>query len=281
MKIIIAKSAGFCYGVKKAVELAEKASKSYNKPIYTVGPLMHNKHEVKRLSGLGINAISTINNIKGGTVIIRTHGLPKDIMNRLSRKNADVIDATCPFVKRVQNLVEKLSKDGYNILVIGEKNHPEVVALVSYSTKPVVVVNSPAGIKNLKLKEPVAVVSQTTQSSEKFDKLNALIHKKYRSLKVYDTICNASNERQDETKKLAKKVNVMLVLGGKNSGNTTRLKDICLEHVKTFHIESSKDLKKDWFKKIDTIGITAGASTPQWLIGGVVSSLRNFTQKGN
>ncbi|MBU0951243.1 MAG: 4-hydroxy-3-methylbut-2-enyl diphosphate reductase [Elusimicrobia bacterium] len=281
MKIIVARSAGFCYGVKKAVDLAQKAPKFNRKPIYTIGPLMHNKHEVKRLSSIGINVLFSIDKADRGTVIIRTHGLPKATMSRLSRKRVDVIDATCPYVKRVQRLVEKLSKDGYNIAVIGEKNHPEVIGLVSYSSKTVVVVNSAGGIKNLKLKEPVAVVSQTTQSCEKFNKLVALIKKKYKTAKIFNTICNASNERQNEAKKLAKKVNVMLVLGGKNSGNTARLKDICLRHVRTFHIESSRDLKKTWFGKQGVVGITAGASTPQWIIDGVVSSLREFMQKGN
>jgi len=196
-------------------------------------------------------------------------------MLKLRRKALTVIDATCPFVKRVQHLVEKLSKDGYNIIVIGEKNHPEVVGLVSYSSKPVVVVNTEEGVKRLALPPgaSVAIVSQTTQSSEKFNKLVSLIRKKYRTAKIYNTICNASNERQKAAASLAGKVDVMLVIGGKNSGNTARLNDICRKRVKTYHIESARDIKESWVEKNMTIGITAGASTPEWIINEVVAYL--------
>ncbi|MFN3966830.1 MAG: 4-hydroxy-3-methylbut-2-enyl diphosphate reductase [Endomicrobiia bacterium] len=278
-KIVISKKAGFCPGVKKAVYLAETLSKKYPVPIYTAGPLIHNPLEIKRLSKIGIKPISNIEKIKRGTLIIRTHGLPKDTIYRLKKKNLNIIDATCLFVKRVQQLVENLSKQKYNIIIIGEKNHPEVISLVSYSQTPVAVINKEDEIKNITLKEPIAIVSQTTQSEEKFNFLVSKLKKKYKNLVVFNTICNASEKRQKETEKIARKVDIMLVIGGKNSGNTTRLKEISSKYVKTYHIESKDEIKKAWFKNTKRIGITAGASTPEWVIKDVIEYLKQIFNK--
>ncbi|OGS19906.1 MAG: 4-hydroxy-3-methylbut-2-enyl diphosphate reductase [Elusimicrobia bacterium RIFOXYA2_FULL_39_19] len=276
LKIEIADKAGFCYGVKKAVEHAEKAPETRQRPIYTVGPLMHNKIEVNRLADMGIKTIDNPESVRKGTLIIRTHGLPKELMQKIKKNTVELIDATCPFVKRVQNLIEKLTQEGYNIVIIGEKDHPETIGLVSYASKQVKVVNSVSGVKKLKLPEPVAVVSQTTQSAEKFDTLVRELSKKYKSIKIFNTICSASNERQEEAANLAKKVDVMFVIGGKNSGNTTRLKDICSKYVATYHVESEKEITKKHLKGVKVAGITAGASTPTWLIKSIIKYMQQI-----
>ena len=276
IEIILGKRAGFCPGVKKAVYLAESLSKKYPKPIYTAGPLIHNPQEIKRLSGLGIKPIQNLKELKKGTLIIRTHGLPKETLQKVKEKNINIVDATCLFVKRVQNLVENLSKQRYNIIVIGEKDHPEVISLVSYSQTPVEVINKEDEIKNIRIKEPIAVVSQTTQSEKKFNTIVSELKKRYKRIKIFNTICSASSERQKETEQIAKKVDLMLVIGGKNSGNTRRLKDISSKYVKTYHIESEREIKNKWFENIKKIGITAGASTPEWLIKKVIKHLNQI-----
>lgn len=266
-KIIVGKKAGFCYGVRKAVNIAENLpGAAEQKNIYTIGPLIHNRHEVNRLSKLGIRPVSSIDSKKKGIFIIRTHGLPKNDMLRLAGKNATVVDATCPFVRRIQNLIEKLSQKKYSIIIVGEKNHPEIVGLVSYARGHLKVVESEREVKGLSLKYPIAVMSQTTQSEEKFAGIISAIRKKYKRVKTFNTICRATRERQREAAEIAKKVDMMLVIGGKHSGNTTRLKNICSKFVNTHHIESPEEIDGEWFKGINKIGVTAGASTPGWLI---------------
>lgn len=274
-KVITGNKAGFCYGVRKAVDMAECLSgrKHTGIDIFTIGPLIHNRHEVERLSKKGIKPVSSVDSEKKGIFIIRTHGLPKNDMQKLSKRDVKVVDATCPFVRRIQNLIEKLSQKKYSIVIIGERSHPEIIGLVSYSQGPLRVIESIEEVKNLSLEYPIAVMSQTTQSEEKFKKIVKAIRKKYRNVKIFNTICKATSERQREAEEIAKKVDLMLVIGGKNSGNTTRLKDICSKFVSTRHIESQSEIKKEWFKGIDTIGITAGASTPGWLIEKVIKHI--------
>lgn len=272
-KIIVSKKSGFCYGVKKAIEMAESISGRNKERIYTLGPLIHNRYEVKRLERLGVKSVSSIRRLKKGILLIRTHGLTKGIMDELKTKDLSLIDATCPFVKRVQRLVETLSKEGYSVIIIGEKNHPETIGLVSYSLGPVQVVNSAVEIKKLKMDEPIAVVSQTTQSVGAFKALVDEIKRRFSRVKIFNTICNAASERQKETEGLAGRVDLMIIVGGKNSANTTRLKDISSKYVRTYHIESAEELRKTWFRGAGLTGISAGASTPDWLIKGVISRI--------
>ncbi|MDI6641877.1 MAG: 4-hydroxy-3-methylbut-2-enyl diphosphate reductase [Elusimicrobiota bacterium] len=270
MKIVIGTKSGFCYGVKKAVTCAEVSAKKTKSHIYTLGPLIHNNYEVNRLKKLGVIPLKSLRGIKNKTILIRAHGLPKNVISIIKEKKNKVIDTTCPFVKKVQNLIKKLSKEGYNIIIFGEKKHPEVVALASYSSKPVEVIQSLDELNSLSLNEPVAVVSQTTQSEEEFKKLISKLKNKYENIKILNTICAAAAERQREAEKIAKQVQLMLVVGGKNSGNTVRLRNISCAFTKTYHIESSSDIKKSWFKKPVSVGIITGTSTPQWLIEDII-----------
>ncbi|MDR1244351.1 MAG: 4-hydroxy-3-methylbut-2-enyl diphosphate reductase [Endomicrobium sp.] len=272
LKIKVAKNAGFCFGVRRAIEIAEKTLKNKSK-VYTLGPIIHNPQEVKRLEKQGIKTLKSVSRVRDGYVILRTHGIPFDLHKKLNEnKNINVIGSTCPFVKRAQDVVKELSNNetagNLNIIIVGEKIHPEVVALVSYGNKKCVVIETPQEAKMFKGNKNLSIVSQTTQTSENFNNIVNILSKNYK-IAVYNTICRATLDRQQSAEELACSVDLMIVIGGKNSGNTTRLAQICSCKTRTYHIETFKDLKKSWFKNISTVGLTAGASTPDWIIKGV------------
>ena len=276
MKTIeIAESSGFCFGVKRAIELAEKVSQE-NSNVYTFGPLIHNPQEVERLNKKGIYVINDYSKIQSGVLVLRTHGIELDVYNKLSEnKKLKVIDATCPFVKRAQDIVKELSDIAHQIVVVGEQTHPEVIALVSYGKGKCVVVENKNDIKKVKKTDIIYVVSQTTQSPKNFDDIVKEIAK-ISKVKIYNTICKATFDRQTAAEKLAQKVDVMIVIGGKNSGNTRRLFQICSNFVETYHIESGDEIKDDWFVNKQKIGITAGASTPDWIIENIKNKIEKI-----
>jgi 4-hydroxy-3-methylbut-2-enyl diphosphate reductase len=276
VKITIAKSAGFCFGVKRAIDLAQDIA-SKNKDVYTFGPLIHNPQEVARLEKENIKVIEDYSKIERGTLVLRTHGIPLDIYENLSKKeNIKIVDAACPFVKKAQNIIKELSNDSEQIVIVGEKKHPEVVALVSYGKGKCLVVEDKSDVKNVKKTDIIYIVSQTTQSPKKFEEIVNEISK-ISQVKVYNTICRATFDRQTAAAKLAKEVDIMIVIGGKNSGNTTRLYQICSAITKTYHIENVDEIETDWFNNIETVGITAGASTPDWIIENIKRRIKEVT----
>ncbi|MDR1941607.1 MAG: 4-hydroxy-3-methylbut-2-enyl diphosphate reductase [Endomicrobium sp.] len=279
-KIIIADKSGFCFGVKRAVDLAEKTV-SAGKKTYTLGPIIHNPQEVERLNAKGIKTVADAKKIRNSTIILRTHGIPLVLHNELAgKKSVNIIDATCPFVKRAQDIVKDLAAKGETIVIAGERTHPEIIALVSYGGEKCVVVEN---LKEaLKLKSPdkiINVVSQTTQTPENFLNIVKSLKKRYK-IKVYNTICKATFDRQKAADKLAKTVDLMIVIGGKNSGNTTRLARICSKRTATRHIETVEEINKDWFKNKKKIGLTAGASTPDWIIKSVKEEIEKHCAAG-
>jgi 4-hydroxy-3-methylbut-2-en-1-yl diphosphate reductase len=261
MKIKIAKSAGFCFGVRRAIDLADKTVKE-KKKIYTLGPLIHNPQEVKRLARKGIKPVKSPGKLKKVTLILRTHGIPSNLRKTLEKKDLTLVDAACPFVKRAQEIVKKLAGTARQIIIVGEKTHPEVVALVSYGRGKCVVVENKDDLRKTKLADQVSVLSQTTQSPENFVNVISALKSSRVKVKSFDTICRATIDRQSAARGLAKKADVMIVVGGKNSGNTRRLYQICRRYTEAYHIETAKQLKNNWFKGAKTVGITAGASTP-------------------
>jgi len=266
-KIKIADKSGFCFGVKRAIELAQGTLNSNNK-VYTLGPIIHNPQEVKRLEKEGIKTLKDPKKIRNGVIVLRTHGIPLELGKKLQKKkNIKIIDATCPFVKRAQDIIKDLSVKNEAIVIVGEKMHPEVVGLVSYGAGKCVVVENLKEAKKIKLDKnaTVNVVSQTTQTPENFNAIVRYFKKRFK-VKVFNTICKATFDRQHSAEKLAKNSDLMIVVGGKNSGNTTRLSQICSGFTKTRHIETARDIKKEWFKNVKKIGVTAGASTPDWII---------------
>jgi len=275
VKIKIAKSAGFCFGVRRAIDLAEKTVKE-KKKIYTLGPLIHNPQEIKRLAYKGIKPVKSPGKLKKVTLILRTHGIPSSLRKRLEKRDLTLVDAACPFVKRAQEIVKELAgQDTEQIIIVGEKTHPEVVALVSYGRGKCVVVENKGDLKKIKLAGRVSVLSQTTQSPENFRSVISVLRNNRISVRSFDTICRATIDRQSAARGLAKKAEVMVVVGGKNSGNTRRLYQICRKYAKAYHIETANQLKKNWFKGAKTVGITAGASTPDWIIDEVKNKIAN------
>jgi 4-hydroxy-3-methylbut-2-enyl diphosphate reductase len=272
-KIKVAKTAGVCFGVKRAIELAEKTAKGKTK-VYTLGPLIHNPQEVNRLSKNGIKSIKSPWRLKNETLILRTHGIPLAFKKKLEMKKLHLVDAACPFVKRAQDIVRKLTQENYQVIIIGDKIHPEVTALVSYGLGKCEVVERKSDINKIKLEKKVGIVSQTTQSKKNFDEIITVLKKKRPDIKIFNTICKATVDRQTEASNVARSVDLMIVVGGKNSGNTRRLYEICRGYTKTYHIETAKEIKPAWFKNAETVGLTAGASTPDWIIKDVENKIK-------
>lgn len=281
VEIIIAEHAGFCFGVKRAINIAESAIKDGKANVFSLGPLIHNPQEVKRLENMGLLPVEDENRIpQGAKVIVRSHGIPPQKERELLSKGVDLIDATCPFVKAVHEAVVKLSKEGYFVVIVGEKNHPEVIGtlgyLHEYGGKGVVVENKEDLLKILG-KDKVGVVAQTTQKEQFFKEVVGELALWAKELKVINTICNATSERQEDVYKLAPSVDVMMVIGGKNSGNTRRLYEIAKSlNPNSYHVETPDELRREWFEKAKRIGITAGASTPDWIIEEVVKAIKSY-----
>jgi len=276
MKIELASKYGFCYGVKRAIEIAEGHNNSF-----TYGPLIHNKDEISRLKdNFNIGLVEKLEDIENNNaVVIRTHGIPKDELALLKKQDNQIIDATCPYVTTPQNIVSKMSKEGYSIVIFGDKNHPEIKGVVSYATKPkdAFVVLEENELKTLPLKSKVAVVSQTTKKPEDFlNIVNALILTK-REVRVFNTICNATFENQDAAAELAEKADVMIIIGGKHSSNTKMLHSIAENHCpNSYLIENEQELQANWFKSKTLCGISAGASTPDWIVQNVINKIQEI-----
>ena len=273
MEIRLAKSYGFCFGVKRAIKIAEQTKNSK-----TLGPLIHNKKEIDRLKNeFKVDLIEDIDKVnKDETIIIRTHGIAKNRLRDLQKKTKNIIDATCPYVTKPQQIVEKMSKEGYSIVIFGDKNHPEIKGVMSYAKDPIVVLNVDE-LESKKLKEKVATVAQTTRKFEEYQKIINYLMQRCKEVRVFNTICNATFENQDAARELSKEVDIMIVIGGKNSSNTKQLYRICKENCKdSYLIEDENELNRDWFKNKKICGISAGASTPNWIIQKVIDKIREF-----
>jgi len=279
VEIITARRAGFCFGVKRAVDIAFKAARQC-KNVFTLGPLIHNPQVIEKLSKAGVCPTEDINNKDIGTLIIRTHGITFELQRRLSRKKYNIIDATCPFVKKAQQYAKLLFDEGYQVIIIGDRKHPEVKGLISYSGNNAIVMNS--NFQSAKFKKRVGIVVQTTQPPSLLKKFIGEIADKIDELKVFNTICNSTALRLKETKEIAAKVDTMIVAGGKNSANTTQLASMCAAtSIPTYHIETASELKEEWFKNISKVGLTAGASTPSWIIREIQKRIKDIGGLGD
>jgi ribosomal protein S1/(E)-4-hydroxy-3-methyl-but-2-enyl pyrophosphate reductase len=274
VKIYLAEHAGFCFGVERAVGLVEDTS-STKSNVCTLGPIIHNPQVVARFSEKGVKVCDNQENLNSGsTVIIRSHGVTKDTYRDLEEKSFDIVDATCPFVKKAQKSAGELSDEGYSIIVFGEKEHPEVESIVSFIGGDYYVISNEEEASTLPDFNKCALVAQTTQNIDAFKRVAGILEKKCGELKTANTICSATEKRQSAAIELASKVDLMVVIGGKNSANTTRLYKICREICpKTVHIETAEELKDELLENADNIGITAGASTPGDLIKEVIEYL--------
>ena len=274
MKIELASSYGFCFGVKRAIKIAENA-----KDAVTIGPIIHNNDEINRLNkNFNVKTLEGINEIDGEKkAIIRTHGITKGDLAELKKSDIKVIDATCPFVTKPQQICEKMSKEGYDIVIFGDEKHPEIKGVKSYAVGKVFVVLEESELENVKLAQKVAVISQTTRKVEKFMQIVNYLMLRVKEVRVFNTICNATFENQEAVKNLAVRADVMVVIGGKNSSNTKQLylisKTACED---SYLVENELELERAWFEGKKLCGVSAGASTPDWIIQKVVDKLESF-----
>lgn len=284
MEVNVAKTAGFCFGVKRAVDqVYEQTEKEKGKKIYTYGPIIHNEEVVKDLRSRGVEVIHSEEELAAlteGIVIIRSHGVPKRIYDLLEERKLQYVDATCPFVKKIHNIVKKASEEGSHVIIIGNPEHPEVQGIMGWSLLPVTVIQDAEEAEQLSLPEEqkICIVSQTTFNYNKFKDLVEIISKKRYDISVLNTICNATKERQTEAKSIAKGVDAMIVIGDKHSSNTQKLFEICKKACNnTYYIQTLDDLDMNQLRSVETVGITAGASTPNNIIEEVQNNVRiNF-----
>lgn len=281
MEVILADKYGFCFGVKRAIKITEKIAQN-NPNTLTLGPLIHNPLEINRLEkNFGVKVQEDITNLGDSkSVIIRTHGITKQNLEALQTKGVSITDATCPFVTKPQQIVEKMSNDGYNIVIFGDSNHPEVRSVMSYSVKPPIVVSDLESLQQIqKIPKKVAVVSQTTKQIEQFLQIVQYLVSNAMEVRVFNTICNATFENQEATRTLSQKADIMVIVGGKTSSNTKQLFYIAQNHCKdSYLVEDENDIKAEWFVDKKICGISAGASTPNWVIKNVENAIKNLAQ---
>jgi len=277
MKVFVVKKAGFCFGVKRAIKIAFDVARKKNEKVYTWGPLIHNPQVVEDLKKKGVYVVEDLRKIKKGTLIIRSHGIHPKILERIKRKKIEVVDATCPFVKKAQNKAKLLSDQGYPMVVVGEADHPEVQGIIGYANDCALVINPNQINEDLPKFKRLGVVAQTTLNIEAFRQVIGKLVEKVGELKVFNTICHATAQIQKATLELAEKVDLMIVVGGHNSANTTRLAKLCKRiGTPTHHIETARELRRGWFKDKTRVGVTAGTSTPDWLIQEVVKGIEKY-----
>lgn len=279
MEVVLADAAGFCMGVKRACQMAFEAASGRPGEVSSLGPIIHNPQMVKRLAEQGLSVVSSIDEVPAGSaVLIRSHGAPPEVYERAAELELELIDATCPLVRKAHRLTESLAREGYQVVIIGEPDHPEVEALLAYAGEGARVVQTVEDARSLPRSTRIGVVAQTTQLLADYARLVGELLGKADELKVFNTICDATALRQQAVEKLAGLVDCIVVVGGKNSANTTRLFQRCDDKlgVPARHIETAGELDPAWFTGMTRLGVTAGASTPDWIIEEVVARLREL-----
>jgi len=276
METILGKFSGFCPGAKRAWNLVRKEVRKKENPVYIFGELIHNKQATQQLKKWGVKTITNLEKIeRGGTVVIRTHGEPPETYQKLKKLKLRIIDTTCPRVVQVQKLASKLEEKGFEVIICGEKDHPETKATIGYTQKGRVI-SSIEEVKRILWGKKIGVLSQTTFSTPLFKEICQVLKKKARKFKSLETICNFTRLAQKEAIRLAKMVDAIIVVGGRQSSNTKRLAELTRKVVPTYHIETEKEIKKKWLNGVKKVGLLAGASTPEWVIKKVKKRLEEF-----
>lgn len=286
MEVTVAKSAGFCFGVKRAVDTVYREIESGEKPVYTFGPIIHNEQVVEDLENRGVQVIHSEEELKGlsgGTVVIRSHGVSRDVCEKIEARGMKIVDATCPFVKKIHRIVDEEGRKGRHVVIIGSADHPEVQGIMGWASGPVTVMHTAEEAESFVPEngKPISIVAQTTFNYNKFKDLVEILRKKrydnnvLNILNILNTICNATEERQKEAKAIAGEVDTMLVVGGRHSSNTQKLFEICKKECgNTYYIQTPVDLDSEMFQCSSYVGITAGASTPKKIIEEVQEHVR-------
>ncbi len=287
MKISVAPCAGFCFGVKRALKIAFDAAHKHagDGPIFTLGPIIHNPQVVAKLEREGLAVIDDLEDLedpRGGTMIVRSHGLPRGVLEDATRRGIKLVDATCPFVKEAQERARQLADEGYAVVIVGEEDHPEVLSIAGGLSSPAMVIAGPNELDKLPREAKVGIVCQTTQPIGHLVAVVERLLEQTKEIKVFSTICQATFERQVNALELARRVDVMLVVGGRNSANTRRLWKLCQEAgCDAYHIETSEELEPEWLEGKEEVGITGGASTPQWIVDEVVHAVEETQAPGS
>jgi 4-hydroxy-3-methylbut-2-enyl diphosphate reductase len=281
LEIIIADHAGFCFGVQRSLETAEKALAERTQ-LECLGPLIHNRQVVAELEARGLRVVSSMEEVpSGGAAMIRAHGTGPAAYREAKQRRITLIDATCPFVRRAQKAAAALAKEGYRVLVVGERNHPEARGIVEHTGGSAIVVEDPAEVEKMRLPQRVGIVAQTTQSLEKFTEVVARVIPRARDIKIANTICEATSQRQQAALGVASRVDVMLVIGGRHSANTTRLAELCAAHDTPAHlVESAQEIQGEWLRGVARVGVTGGASTPVAAIAEAVARVEQLAGEG-
>jgi 4-hydroxy-3-methylbut-2-enyl diphosphate reductase len=274
MQVKIAKTAGFCWGVRRTVDQVMKVADQRPGPVVTLGPIIHNPQAVARFREKGVATVNAVGDVQDGTtVVVRTHGAVRDEIARAKERGLEIVDGTCPYVKYPQAMARELSREGWHVVIVGDANHAEVKGVVSYAEGPCTVVRPGEPIPAIEAKK-VAVLAQTTCIGSDFSRVVGALALLHREVRAVNTICNDTEERQEDARALAREVDAVVVVGGKNSANTRHLAEICRGlQPRTWHVETEAELEPGWFEGCRVVGISAGASTPDWLVQGVADWL--------
>ncbi len=277
MKAIVAEGAGFCFGVKRALKMAFEAAREGGGTVVTLGAIIHNPQVVAKLEEEGLRVVADLNEVEGGTLVVRSHGLPRKVLAEARAKGMTIVDATCPFVKQAQECAAQLEREGHAVVVVGEEDHPEVLSITGSLRGRATVVDGTAELPELPKAKRYGVVCQTTQPQEHLSSVVRGLLSRTREIKVFNTICEATFDRQESALEMARRVDVMLVVGGRNSANTRRLWELCKDAgCDAYHIETADELEPGWFEGKKEVGITGGASTPQWIVDDVVAAVERI-----
>jgi 4-hydroxy-3-methylbut-2-enyl diphosphate reductase len=281
LKISLTKNAGHCFGVKAAIQKAFETVRRERQPVFTLGPIIHNPQVVRSLEKEGVKAVKNLSEIPKGVIIIRSHGVSPQVIATAQARGLKVVDATCPFVQRAHQLARQLVESGYDLIILGDFAHPEVEGIVGTVQGRATVVSGASEILDLPEKKSYGLIAQTTQTLENLQQVASALLTRTRTLKVLNTICNATTDLQKQTRLLAQAVDLMLVVGGRNSANTTRLAVICQEAgVPVYHIETADEIQPGWLQGVKHAGVTAGTSTPEEVIKEIMERLKNMTDAG-
>lgn len=275
MDVKIARTAGFCWGVRRTVDQVMAVADQAHGPVVTLGPIIHNPQAVARMREKGVGTVNAIAEVVSGTtVVVRTHGAVQSELEAARARGLEVVDGTCPYVKYPQAMAQRLSKEGYHLVIVGDANHAEVKGVVSYAEGACTVVKPGGPIPEIKDKK-VAVIAQTTCIGADFERVVGALALRHKEVRAVNTICNDTEERQADARSLAAEVDAVVVVGGKNSANTRHLAEICREiQPRTWHVETEAELEPCWFDGCKLVGLSAGASTPDWVVEGVAGWLR-------
>jgi 4-hydroxy-3-methylbut-2-en-1-yl diphosphate reductase len=277
MDVKIARTAGFCWGVRRTVDQVMEVADHAAGPVVTLGPIIHNPQAVARMQEKGVRTVNAVAEVGAETtVVVRTHGAVKSEMEAAKERGLDLVDGTCPYVKYPQAMAQRLSRQGYHVVIVGDADHAEVKGVISYAEGPCTVVKPGAAVPAIADKK-VAVIAQTTCIGADFERIVGALALRHREVRAVNTICSDTEERQDDARNLAHDVDAVVVVGGKNSANTRHLAEICRAiQPRTWHVETEEELQPDWFRGCGSVGISAGASTPDWVVEGVARRLRSL-----